>query len=107
MRRLFQRDRSKQYGRASGTARSIGDESAVVRSARGSTEEEKVDAGHELQNMWIRSCEQRAAPNLVQFTGGHTFSKHLKGAGWRIINDALIPILVRGPKNSVLLHPGD
>ena len=37
----------------------------------------------------------------------NTFSKHLKGAGWRIIKDALIPILVQGPKNSVLLHPGD
>jgi hypothetical protein len=37
---------------------------AVVRSARGSTEEEKVDAGHELQDLWIRSRERRAAPTL-------------------------------------------
>jgi hypothetical protein len=37
----------------------------------------------------------------------NTLSKHLKGAEWRVIKDGLIPILVRGPKNSVLLHPGD
>ena len=35
----------------------IGDESAVVRSARGSTEEEKVDAEHELENLWMYSRE--------------------------------------------------
>jgi hypothetical protein len=51
---------------------SIGDESAVVRSARGSTEEEKVDPGHGLQNLWIRSREQRAVPNPVRFAGGQT-----------------------------------
>jgi hypothetical protein len=37
---------------------------AVVRTATGSTEEEKVDAGHELQNLWIRSREQRGVPTL-------------------------------------------
>ena len=37
---------------------------AVIRSARGSTEEEKADAGHESQDLWIRSREQRAAPTL-------------------------------------------
>ena len=37
----------------------------------------------------------------------NTLSKHLEGAGWRIIKDGLIPIFVQGPKNSVLLHPGD
>jgi hypothetical protein len=36
-----------------------------------------------------------------------TLSKHLERAGWRITKDGLIPILVWGPKNSVLLHPGD
>ncbi len=44
---------------------------------------------------------------LVGYRSSNTLSKHLQGAGWRIIKDGLIPILVRGPKNSVLLHPGD
>jgi hypothetical protein len=37
----------------------------------------------------------------------NTRSKHLEGAGWRMIKEDLITILVWGPKNSVLLHPGD
>jgi len=44
---------------------------------------------------------------VVGYRSSNTLSKHLQGAGWRIIKDGLIPILVRGPKNSVLLHPGD
>jgi hypothetical protein len=40
----------------------------------GSTEEEKVDAGHELQNLWICSREQGAVQNPVRFTGGQTHS---------------------------------
>jgi len=37
----------------------------------------------------------------------NTVSKYLQGAGWRVIKGDLILILVRGPKNSVLLHPSD
>src|SRR5260370_34575973 len=44
---------------------------------------------------------------VMGYRSSNTLSKHLQGAGWRIIKDGLIPILVRGPKNSVLLHPGD
>ncbi len=45
--------------------------------------------------------------NTSFYRWSNTLSKHLEGVGWRIIKDGLIPILVRGPKNSVLLHPGD
>jgi hypothetical protein len=34
----------------------------------------EVEAGRELQNLRIRSREQRAAPNPVRFTGGQTRS---------------------------------
>ena len=45
-------------------SRSIGDERAIVRLARGLTEEEKVDTGDKLQNLLIRSGEQRALQSL-------------------------------------------
>jgi hypothetical protein len=49
------------YGTCS---RSISDESAIVRLARGLTEEEKVDTGDKLQNLLIRSGEQCALQSL-------------------------------------------
>jgi len=61
----------------------------------------------ELQNLWIRSREQRCTKPHSVYRWSNTVSKHLEGTGWRIIRDDFIPILVRGPKNSVLLHPGD
>ena len=52
-----------------------------------------------------------ASSALYQTSFGLSAAKHarqhLEGAGWRIIKDGLILILVRGPKNSVLLHSGD
>jgi hypothetical protein len=53
----------------------------------------------------VASSELYQKPRAV-YRPCNTVSKHLEGAGWRI-KDGLIPILVRGPKNPVLLHPGD
>jgi hypothetical protein len=47
-------------------SRSIGDESAIVRLARGLTEEEKVDAGDKLQNLLIGSGERHTLQSLFR-----------------------------------------
>jgi hypothetical protein len=54
---------------------------AVIRSARGSTEEEKADAGHESQDLWIRSREQRAAPTLFGLPVAKHPQQAFKGGG--------------------------
>jgi hypothetical protein len=92
------------YGTCS---RPVGDDSAVVPPARGLTEEEKVDIGDKLQNLLVRSGEQRALQAYSVYRWSNTVNKYLQGAGWKVLKGGLIPILVRGPKNSVLLHPGD
>jgi hypothetical protein len=50
-----------------------------------------------------------ASSALYQTLFGLPVAKHLhlQGTGWSVIKGGLIPILVRWPKNSVLLHPSD
>jgi hypothetical protein len=61
-------------------ARSIGDESAIVRLTRGLTEEEKVDAGDKLQFV-DPFGEQDALKSLFGFSGGQTPSAKTTGSG--------------------------
>jgi hypothetical protein len=65
-----------------------------------------------MQGMNYRICGSGLASSALYQTPfglpvSNTPSKRLERAGWRIIKHGLIPILVRGPKNSVLLHPSD
>ncbi len=66
----------------------------------------------QMQGKHYRICRSGIASSALYQTRSvyrcsNTLSKHLKGAGWKVIKDGLIPILVRLPKNSVLLHSGD
>jgi hypothetical protein len=83
--RLFQRDRSTNIFRRSGTP------VAFDQSAGELKEEEKV-AGDELVG------EEEVDPFL---------QPHLHGAGWTVIKGGMLPSFVRRPKNSVLFHPCD
>jgi len=70
-------------------------------------EEEKAETGHELQNFWIHFRDQRGIKLSSVYRWSNTLTKHLQGAGRKIVKGGSIPILVRRPKNSVFLHPGD